>query len=256
MSEQQIVQVTAEKISTLTGYSLEEVAIVKNTVAKNTTNTELAYFLNVAKSIKLNPFNKEIWCYKNNKGNVLVFAGRDGFLKKAQESKLWNGMTSFEVCEKDLFEIDIAQQQVNHKPNFKDRGQIIGAYAIVKPKGCELATIEWADFATYNKGLFTWKSHPADMIKKCAETKALKKAFGISGLQSEFEYDINNDIAQKIDTGKTKNEIIIDKLISNLDSYEGNDRDELKRQCAEKVAKGDFTKEFAESIFNKIGAKL
>ena len=42
MEEKAIVQVNADKISELTGYKPEEVAIVKNTVAKGCTDTELA----------------------------------------------------------------------------------------------------------------------------------------------------------------------------------------------------------------------
>ena len=119
-----IVEMTAEKIAAVTGFTSAEIAIVKRTVAKGTTDFELAYFLNIAKSVELNPFNKEIWCYKDGKGNVLVFAGRDGFLKKAQQSPLWNGMTSSEVCANDVFEMDVAKAEITHKPNFKDRGEI------------------------------------------------------------------------------------------------------------------------------------
>ena len=256
MSETQMVQITADKISKLTGYSPEEIAIVKNTVAKKTTDTELAYFLNICKSVDLNPFNKEVWCYKDKKGNLLIFAGRDGFLKKAQKSKLWNGMTSFEVCEKDIFEIDIAQQQVNHKPNFKDRGKIIGAYAIVKPKNCELATIEWAKFETYNKGQFTWSSHPADMIKKCAETHALKKAFGITGLRSEYDYTFENGIATEIETEKSELDIAIENLIIELDNYKGTDKSAIKTQCLEMRKNGTLTIEYIEDLMKKIGVPL
>jgi hypothetical protein len=49
--------------------------------------------------------------------------------------------------------------------------------------------------ATYNKGYATWKSDPAAMIKKVAETHCLKKAYGLSGLASEYDFDIVNDKA-------------------------------------------------------------
>lgn len=199
MSNGEIVQINAEKISNITGFPPEVVAIVKNTVAKGTTDTELAFFLSICKSVNLNPLNKEIWCYKDSKGNLLSFAGRDGFLKRAQESPLWNGMTSFVVYSNDFFEMDVAKGIIQHKPNFKDRGSILGAYAIVKPKGAEFPTIEWADFATYNKGYNTWKADPAAMIVKVAESHSLKKAFGITVLQSEHDYEIKNDIADVID---------------------------------------------------------
>ena len=85
--EKAMLQINAEKISALTGFRPDEIAVVRNTTAKGTTDSELAYFLSVCKSVELNPFMKEIWCYKDNKGNVLVFAGRDGFLKRAHKRK-------------------------------------------------------------------------------------------------------------------------------------------------------------------------
>lgn len=188
------------KIAKATALTPEEVAVIKSTVAKGTTDLELSYFLMTAKQMNLNPFMKEVWCYKDGKGNLLVFAGRDGFLKIAQQDKHWNGITSSEVRAKDKFEMNIPEGKITHTFSIQDRGEIIGAYAIVKPKGCDIATVEWVDFATYNKGYNVWKSHPADMIKKVAEIRVLKKAFGISGLASEHEFEISNGRAYAIDT--------------------------------------------------------
>ena len=254
--EKQIVQVTADKISKLTGFTVEQIAVVKNTVAKGTTDTELAYFLSVAKTVELSPFNKEIWCYKDNRGNVIVLTGRDGFLKKAQSSPLWNGITSFSVHKNDKFSMDISDGHVkiSHQPNFAEPGEILGAYAIAKPKGVELPTIEWAKFSTYNKGQFVWKSHPDDMIKKVAEVHALRKAYGITGLQSEYDFDVKNGIVTEIEPVKSDIEILTKNVLEALDEYDGEDKEDLKNWCAEKQAKNEFTKEFGNSILRKIGA--
>lgn len=245
----EIVQINAEKISNLTGFSPEAIAIIKNTVAKGTTDTELAFFLSICKSVNLNPLNREIWCYKDKSGNLMSFAGRDGFLKRAQESQLWNGMTSFPVYSNDFFEMDVAKGEIVHKPNFKDRGNILGAYAIVKPKGAEFPTIEWADFATYNKGYNTWKSDPAAMIVKVSEAHALKKAFGITVLQAEYDYENRGDIVEPIDhvdaipeqDPELVNELKI--LVSEYDNKEelykkaiGIKQDFIKKGLNEKVA--------------------
>lgn len=189
------IEVRENKIATATGLTPEEVAIIKATVAKNTTDTELSYFLMVAKSYGLSPFKKEVWCIKNNQSQLLVFAGRDGHLAAAQKDPRWNGISSSEVRENDAFEMDIPNGQVNHKYSMKDRGAIIGAYAICRPKGCDIATIEWVEMKPYDKGQNTWKSDPAAMIKKVAETHALKKAYGLSGLSSEYDFDVVGDKA-------------------------------------------------------------
>jgi recombination protein RecT len=255
----EIVQVTADKIATLTGYQASEIAVVKATVAKGTTDVELAYFLSVCKTNELNPFMREIWCFKDNKGNLLVFAGRDGFLKRAQQSSLWNGITSFEVCANDEFSMTVenGQTKIKHTPKFGNRGKILGAYAIVQPKGCALQTIEWADFETYNKGINVWKSDPATMIKKCAEIHALKKGYGITVIQSEHDFDIRNNVAVPVSfEEETPEKVAERKIIDALDVYQGEDADQIRAMCAEKKKAGEFTVEFAKHVGEQIGLAL
>lgn len=205
-------------LATANQWTPEQITIIKATVAKNTTDTELAFFLNLAKSLNLNPFNKEIWCYKDGKGNLMAFAGRDGFLKIAQDDSKWNGMYSCEVREKDKYlqTFDNGQANISHKKS-NEKSQLKGAYCYIKPKGCEIATLEYADFETYNKGYNVWKSHPADMIKKVAEIKALKKAFGIAGLYDENDFSVQNEKVIAIDTEhevKVNTYVHIEQLLS------------------------------------------
>jgi len=221
---------TDEKIAK-SGINLtpEQVAIVKNTVAKGTTNTELAFFLNVCKLSDLNPFIKEIWCYKDNKDNLIVFASRDGFLKKAQRNKSYAGIRSSEVCQNDEFELDIPSGKVQHKINFKEpRGKILGAYAMIFRKEGE-TTIEWADIETYDKKQFTWNTHKPEMIKKVAEVHALKKAFGISSLQSEYDFEIRNERAIPINTEMDKIDFDDDKPADDKIKQPETEKDEVKK---------------------------
>ena len=174
-------------------YSPEEIGIIKNTVAKGFNDLELTYFLNVSKVYGLNPFTKQIWGYKDAKGNLIVFAGRDGFLVKAQRDPRWNGIASDIVREGEPFEMNVAEGKISHKKDVTSKAKILGAYARCKPKGCEIETIEWADFETYNKGYNVWKSDPAAMIKKVAESHCLQKAYGLSGLAAEEDFDLRGD---------------------------------------------------------------
>lgn len=209
------------KIAEISGLTAEQVAILKATVAKNTSDTELAYFLSVCKTVDLSPFNKEIWCYKDGRGNLLVFAGRDGFLAKAQRNPAFNGIRSAEIRENDEWEINVPAGDVHHKVTKlgAERGKIIGAYAMVFRKDGEL-TLEFAEFDTYNKPYSVWKSHPADMIKKVAETHALKKAFGISAIQSEYDFETKGNVAIPI---MTEAVIDTDKLTENLKAENQNE---------------------------------
>ena len=115
----EVLVLSAEKIGHLVEMSAEQVAIVKANVAQGTTNNELAYFLSVCKSTGLNPLNKEIWCYKDYQGKLIIFTGRDGFLAKAQQHPNYAGLRSSEVCENDEIEIDIPRGLVEHKINPK-----------------------------------------------------------------------------------------------------------------------------------------
>lgn len=175
------------------GFSDVEVEVVKNSIAKGTSDAELRYFLGVCKSTGLNPLMKEIWCYKDAKGNLLIFAGRDGFLSAAQKNQNFAGIRSADVCENDDLVLDMMNPANNkHVINAKSRGKLVGAYAIVFRKDGE-PTISYAEFAAYDRSYNAWKTHPAAMIKKVAETNALKLAFGMSGVQSEHEFEVNEN---------------------------------------------------------------
>ena len=176
-------------------YTPEEVAVIKSTVAKGFTDLELSYFLNVAKSYKLNPFLKQVWGYKDTKGNIIVFAGRDGFLAKAQRDPRWNGISSDVVREGEKFSMNVAEGKISHEKDITSKNKIIGAYAVSQPKGTKYPTIEWADFETYNKGYNVWKADPVAMIKKVAESHCLAKAYGISGLAIEEDFEIKDNVA-------------------------------------------------------------
>jgi phage recombination protein Bet len=197
--ENKVAKTRNQKIADVVKLTPEEVEIIKATVAKGFTDTELAYFLNVAKVYQLNPFTKQIWGYKDSKNNIIVFAGRDGFLAKAQKDSRWNGIASDIVREGEVFRMDAAAGLIKHDKDITSKKPILGAYAICKPKGCEYSTIEWADFDTYNKGSNVWKSDPAAMIKKVAESHCLMKAYGISGLAVEEDFDTRGQVVYNID---------------------------------------------------------
>lgn len=178
------------------------VAVVKKTVAKGTTDTELFYFLQVCQSMNLNPLNKEVWCYKDGRGNLLVFSGRDGMLAKAQRDPRYNGMRSAEIRENDEFELDIPNGIVHHKIKELSpdkRGKILGAYAYVYLKDGE-PTLEFVALEDYDKSYNAWKTHKAEMIKKVAECHALKKSLGMSGIQVEHDWNFEKGYAEPIQT--------------------------------------------------------
>lgn len=246
---QKVEQLDYAKLSLQFGWTDVELATIQSTCAKGTSKVELAYFLSLAKSVGLNPFNKEIWCYKDNKGNLLIFSGRDGFLKKAQQNPAYNGIRSSEVCENDEFGIDIANNVIHHMIKIGDRGKIVGAYAIVFRKGGE-PTVEWAEFKTYNKGQYTWSTHSAEMIKKVAECHALKKAFGITGISVEYEYDTKNQTFGNSQTLSKLPEPFMNKLIANIKTHPNDVREICEQVDFDPEQKSILRQKLDESAFN------
>jgi len=210
-------QISQNEQSAISQFSSTDIDIIKNSVAKGTTDAELKYFLAVAASTGLNPFQKEIWCYKSG-SDMLIFAGRDGFLANAQRKKDFKGIRSAYVCEGDKFKMNIVSGHIEHEFTQANRGNIVGAYAIVKREGMD-AFIAWADFKEFNKGYNAWKTNPGSMIKKVAEAHALKQAYSLSGIDSEHDYDFNrNTFAPTTEETdyteiETPAEIVVDEAI-------------------------------------------
>lgn len=179
--------------SIIAQFSDEDRDIIKNSVAKGTTDAEFKYFLALAASSKLNPFTKEIWCYKDNKGNLLVFSGRDGYQANAQRQSDYRGLRSAAVYENDEFEMDIPAGHVKHKIKAVGRGAVVGAYCFVYRDGFK-DFIVWVDINTYDKKAFTWESHKAAMIEKVAEAHCLKKAYNLGGsINTAEDYDFQRN---------------------------------------------------------------
>lgn len=171
-------------------YTPKQLELIKRTVAKGATNDELAMFVHIAKKAGLDPFMKEIWFYKDNKNNTIIFAGRDGKKRNAENSGFLGTLKSGAVHENDEFSIDLVNKTVQHKiVSFANRGELIGAWAICERKDKKEPAIEYVENATYNKGHNTWLSHPDEMLRKVAEDHVLDQLFLINGVYSESEKD-------------------------------------------------------------------
>jgi hypothetical protein len=172
---------------------------------------------------------------------MIIFAGRDGFLKKAQEHPKFAGIRSCEVRANDDFGIDVANNKIVHKiktPDIKERGNILGAYAIAFRKDDEEPTIEIVSWDTYNKsgnGKYktAWDTHPAEMIKKVAESHALKKAFGMSSIQSEEDFNIRGGRAMPLGTDPASDKVKEGKIVEAISDVYDNMLDRIEKATSE-----------------------
>lgn len=186
----ELVAAPPEAQTVLDLYTPKQIDLIKRTVAKGTTNDELAMFLHISKKASLDPFLKEIWCYKDGKDNTIIFAGRDGFKRVAESSGFFGGVKSGAVHENDEFSIDLFTGEVSHKIIAPAaRGKLVGAWAIARRTDRKEPAVEYVENVTYNKGYNTWKTHPDEMLRKVAEVHVLKTLFIINGVYSEEERD-------------------------------------------------------------------
>ena len=179
-------------------WTTPQLEVMWKTVAKGTTVEEFAYFLNVAKAAKLNPFLREIYCWKDKMQNLTVMTGRDGYLTLAKQDPTFQGIQSMEVCENDVFTMKFDNGSMTVETHtiadFNDRGKIIGAWAIAKFKG-QLPITVFASAAEYfQSSKDVWKRSPAAMMRKVPESIALKRGAGISGLVTTEEVEVPDGI--------------------------------------------------------------
>jgi len=144
-------------------WDAQMIETVKQTVCKGATDAQLKMFIEVCKATGLNPFLKEIWFVPN----VGVMAGRDGYLRIANDHPQFDGMST--VVERDDQGIPIKATCSVWR---KDRAH---------PITCE------AFYNEYKKNSQVWQTYKSAMISKVAEVLALKRSFSINGIVTEEE---------------------------------------------------------------------
>lgn len=152
---------------------------LKQTVAKGATDSEFRMFLEVCKSTGLNPFLKEIWCavpmkngQRNPFGAVLIMAGRDGYLRVANDHPMFDGIET--RVERDSKNIPIKAVCTVWR---KDRSH---------PTICEAYFNEYYK-PGYGDKPGIWDTYKSAMIAKVSEVLALKRSFSINGVVTEEE---------------------------------------------------------------------
>lgn len=180
----------------------EQVAVIRDTVAKDCSPAQLHMFLEIAARHELDPFLGEIYAAKmGNKdgqsGRVVIMVPRDGFLAKAQRNSDYEGMDGDVVRKGDDFKVHRLKdgtREVEHSYNptsEEGRGEILGAWAIVYRTGRK-PTYFFANMSEYKPSgrkleVSPWSKQESAMILKCAESTCLRKAFSITGVAGAEE---------------------------------------------------------------------
>lgn len=209
-------------------------AEVKKAFAPDLNETEFAMFIGLGKSLELNPYAKEIYAVKfGNKVSLII--GRDGYRRNAQKSPDYDYHYSEAIYSNDHYEV--VDGLVNHKRKVIDRGALLGAYCVVKRKGSSRYMYSEVLLSEYDKKSNNWNTMKETMIKKVAESQALRMAFQelFTGTSDESELDTikANQALANSHTEKLKEKInaksgeIIDVTPDNVEAQEPATIDQL-----------------------------
>jgi phage recombination protein Bet len=175
-------------------FSPEEKTAIVETVAKNLSLEQVNIFFYQCQALGLNPLINEICAVpykdrKTGKTTLSIQIMRDGFLTIAHRSGKFAGMKS---------------GVKDHPLHIVKEGEVAKTryvgWAKVYHKDFKFPVYQEADFEEYDNSErnLLWKTKPKTMIKKVAESMALRKAFNVSGVYASEEMELEIVKAQVV----------------------------------------------------------
>lgn len=220
MNQLQQAKPQAEQIAKSNWLSQDEKKIIKaQFFPPNATDMDMIYCMKVAETFNLNPILKQIFfvervTYINGQkiSKIEPLAGRDSFLTLAHRSGKFAGIES---------ECGIKQKAVLQDDEWVNKNELVATARVYRtdnerPFCAEVSYGEYVQRTGKGEINKFWREKPETMLKKVAESQALRKAFDISGLYSVDEVGENEDKddkrPQKSQTPKTQN---LNELLSS-----------------------------------------
>lgn len=159
-------------ITKASDWTREQIETIKQTVAKGANDAQLALFLQTCRSRNLDPFTRQVFYTPQG-----IIVSIDGFRAIAERTGCYApGPTRYE---------------------YDENKALVAAYVTVRKlvAGTWFDVEESAFYEEYRGSSPIWKSKPRVMLAKCAESRALRRAFSsdLSGVYSAEELDQARD---------------------------------------------------------------
>lgn len=194
---------TGEITESTSGYAPDQVALLKNTIAKDHTDDELKLFLAYCKSKNLDPFSREVYSIKRQ-GKITFQIGIDGLRAKAEESGEYGG-SEIVWCGPEGDWIDV----------WLSKDPPAAAKVTIYRRGCDkgfTAVAKWDEYKPAEA--FMWNKMPSNQLAKCAEALALRKAFPnkLGGLYAKEEMEQGDSSAKPTIAPPKRKSVAWDKV--------------------------------------------
>jgi phage recombination protein Bet len=186
-------------------FNAEQLEVIKSTIAKGATDTELQLFVATCRRTGLDPFLKQIYAVKRydskEKRDVMAIqVGIDGLRLIAERTDRYAGQDPIEWLDGDGTWSEVWTGPTKEYPY-----PVAARCAVYRkdwPSHKSTAIARWSSYAQYfgadQKLGSMWSKMPDVMLGKCAESLALRRAFPaeMSGLAAAVgsDYDVESDV--------------------------------------------------------------
>ena len=168
MTTQALTVKQQQQLTALSNYSPEEIELLRQTLAKDCNDLELALYVATCRSRKLDPFARQIYAVKYG-GKIVFQTGIDGFRAIAGRDPRYAGSDEPE------FGPMVHSDGIDH-PEYA----VVTVHKMVSGQRVPfVGKAYWDEFARkyQNKLGDMWASMPRNQLAKCAEGQALRKGF-------------------------------------------------------------------------------
>jgi len=148
--------------------------VVKNFLVSGNgriTDSKAMMFISLCRYQHLNPFLNEAYLVKFGNSPAQQIVSKEAFMKRAEQNPHFKGMQAGCIVVRNNEVIETKGAFVLPKD------ELVGGWATVKRDDRDLPITVQISFSEFSKGQSTWKSMPANMIRKTAIVNCLREAF-------------------------------------------------------------------------------